>query len=35
VMPRCRESAPPLFDVGPGRASACWLSETRADAGRL
>ena len=28
VMPRCRENAPPLFDVGPGRASACWLSET-------
>ena len=28
VMPRCRENAPPLFDAGPGRASACWLSET-------
>jgi peptide/nickel transport system ATP-binding protein len=28
VMPRCREAAPPLFDVAPGRASACWLSET-------
>ena len=28
VMPRCRQSAPPLFDIGPGRASACWLSET-------
>jgi peptide/nickel transport system ATP-binding protein len=27
VMPRCRERAPPLFDVGPGRASACWLAE--------
>ena len=27
VMPRCRDSAPPLFDVGPGRTSACWLSE--------
>jgi len=25
VMPRCRESAPPLFDVAPGRRSACWL----------
>ena len=35
VMPRCRERAPPLFDVGPGRASACWLSESAADAGRL
>ena len=28
VMPRCREAAPTLFDVAPGRASACWLSET-------
>jgi len=28
VMPRCRESAPPLFDVAPGHTSACWLSET-------
>jgi len=27
VMPRCRESAPPLFDVGEGRVSACWLAE--------
>jgi len=27
VMPRCRESAPPLFDVAPGRRSACWLAE--------
>jgi peptide/nickel transport system ATP-binding protein len=27
VMPRCRESAPPLFDVGRGRVSACWLAE--------
>ena len=35
VMPRCRESAPPLFDVGPGRGSACWLAESGADAGRL
>ena len=27
AMPRCREQAPPLFDVAPGRAgSACWLS---------
>jgi peptide/nickel transport system ATP-binding protein len=30
VMQRCRESAPPLFDIGPERRSACWLSETRA-----
>ena len=30
VMPRCRERAPPLFDVGSGRASACWLSDTNA-----
>ena len=29
VMPRCRESAPPLFAVGPGRTSACWLSDIR------
>ena len=28
VMQRCRESAPPLFDVAPDRRSACWLSET-------
>jgi peptide/nickel transport system ATP-binding protein len=27
VMPRCRESAPPLFNVAPGRRSACWLAE--------
>jgi peptide/nickel transport system ATP-binding protein len=33
VMPRCREQAPPLFDVAPGRKSACWLAETSA-AGR-
>ena len=32
VMPRCRERSPPLFDVGPGRTSACWLSEPRAGA---
>jgi peptide/nickel transport system ATP-binding protein len=35
VMQRCRESAPPLFDIGPGRTSACWLSQTRADTARL
>ena len=29
VMPRCRERAPPLFAVGPGRTSACWLSDIR------
>jgi hypothetical protein len=29
-MPRCREQAPPLFDVAPGRKSACWLAETSA-----
>jgi peptide/nickel transport system ATP-binding protein len=33
VMPRCRESSPPLFDVGPGRTSACWLSEGSARTG--
>jgi len=27
AMPRCRESAPPLFDVAPGRRSACWLAD--------
>ena len=27
VMQRCRESAPPLFDVGAGRSSRCWLAE--------
>jgi peptide/nickel transport system ATP-binding protein len=27
VMARCRESAPPLFDVAPGRRSACWLAD--------
>ncbi len=26
AMQRCRESKPPLFDVGAGHASACWLS---------
>src|SRR4051812_7906237 len=35
VMPRCRERAPVLFDVGPGRASACWLSESRTGVGGL
>jgi len=27
VMPRCRESSPPLFALGAGRTSACWLAE--------
>jgi peptide/nickel transport system ATP-binding protein len=27
VMQRCRETAPPLFDVGAGRTSRCWLAE--------
>lgn len=27
VMPRCREAAPPLVEVAPGRRSACWLNE--------
>ena len=26
VMQRCRETAPPLFDVGAGRTSRCWLA---------
>jgi len=25
AMPRCREKAPPLVEIGPGRRSACWL----------
>jgi peptide/nickel transport system ATP-binding protein len=29
AMARCREEAPPLVDVGPGRRSACWLNEAR------
>ncbi len=27
VMPRCRESSPPLFALAAGRTSACWLAE--------
>ncbi|MCI0581507.1 MAG: ABC transporter ATP-binding protein [Chloroflexi bacterium] len=27
VFDRCRTEAPPLFDVGDGRAAACWLAE--------
>ena len=30
AMARCRESAPPLVDVAPGRRAACWLNETAA-----
>ncbi|HVE50738.1 MAG TPA: ABC transporter ATP-binding protein [Casimicrobiaceae bacterium] len=30
AMPRCRESAPPLIDIAPGRKSACWLNEQSA-----
>jgi peptide/nickel transport system ATP-binding protein len=33
VMPRCRERAPPLFDVGAGRTSACWLSDNASSDG--
>jgi len=27
AMARCREAAPPLVEIGPGRRSACWLTE--------
>ena len=30
---RCRTESPPLFDVGGGHASACWLAEPGIDAG--
>ncbi len=30
---RCRVESPPLFDVGGGQASACWLAEPLATAG--
>jgi peptide/nickel transport system ATP-binding protein len=30
AMPRCRVESPPLVDIAPGRASACWLNETAA-----
>jgi len=26
-MPRCREAAPPLAEVAPGRHASCWLLE--------
>jgi oligopeptide/dipeptide ABC transporter ATP-binding protein len=28
IMERCRTQEPPLFDLGGGRASACWLAES-------
>jgi oligopeptide/dipeptide ABC transporter ATP-binding protein len=33
VFDRCRTESPPLFDVGDGHASACWLAEPGIDAG--
>ena len=33
VMPRCRESAPALVPIAPGRSSACWLDEPAPPAG--
>ncbi len=30
AMARCREAAPPLVDVAPGRRAACWLNEAAA-----
>ncbi len=32
ILDRCRAESPPLFDVGGGQASACWLAE---NGGRL
>ena len=32
AMPRCRETAPPLIEIGPGRRSACWLNDIAAAA---
>jgi oligopeptide/dipeptide ABC transporter ATP-binding protein len=32
ILPRCKAEEPPLFDVGGGQASACWLAE---NGGRL
>jgi peptide/nickel transport system ATP-binding protein len=29
ALPRCREAAPPLVKLGPGRMAACWLNEAR------
>jgi hypothetical protein len=31
-MPRCREAAPPLVEIAPGRRSSCWLNDTAAAA---
>lgn len=28
IMERCRTEEPPLIDLGPGRAAACWLAES-------
>jgi oligopeptide/dipeptide ABC transporter ATP-binding protein len=28
IMARCRSEEPPLFDLGGGRSSACWLAES-------
>ncbi len=28
ILERCRKEAPPLIDLGNGRASACWLAES-------
>ncbi len=30
AMPKCRETAPPLVDIAPGRRAACWLNEAPA-----
>jgi peptide/nickel transport system ATP-binding protein len=30
AMPRCREMAPPLEEIAPGRWSACYLNDTAA-----
>ena len=27
VMAKCRDLAPPLVEIAPGRRSACWLNE--------
>ena len=36
VFDRCRTESPPLFDLGSGHASACWLAEPGvADGGRV
>jgi peptide/nickel transport system ATP-binding protein len=29
AMAKCREAAPPLVDIAPGRRSACWLNEAK------